>query len=35
MVDQLTNGGQNLIEATGLEGLSGKIAITYTLGRNN
>ena len=31
----VTNGGQNLIEASNLEGLTGKIAITYTLGRNN
>ena len=31
----VANGGQNLIEATGLEGLTGKIAITYTLGLNN
>jgi len=31
----VTNGGQNLIDATGMEGVTGKLAITYTLGRNN
>ena len=29
------NGGFNEIKATNLEGLSGKVAISYTLGRNN
>ena len=33
--DTVANSGRNQVEATDLEGLEGKISVTYTFGRNN